>query len=334
MQGAGSWSAQENGPAVTVKIASACDSGAEPVRPTVAVLLAAYNGEKWLPEQIASILVQEGVDVTIFVSMDLSTDGTLALLKTCADENSKIKLLDYGDRYGGAAKNFMRLVRDVDFSQFDYVALSDQDDIWLSKKLKRAHEVISQLGASGYSSNVVAFWASGKETLVSKAQAQRRWDFLFEAAGPGCTYVLRKDLVATFKARVIASWDKVQNVGLHDWFIYAFARAHGHRWIIDPTPGMRYRQHAENQVGVNRGWSALRSRSKKIWSGWAMAQSCLIAELVGLQDEPFVQRWVTGRRTGMLSLALHAGQCRRRLRDRILFAVCCLVLAVKGTSKT
>ena len=299
-------------------------------RPAVAVLLAAYNGLSWLPQQVTSILAQEGVDVTLFVSLDLSTDGSWEWLQALANAEPKVRLLDYGERFGGAAKNFMRLVRDVDFAAFDHVALSDQDDLWLPEKLLRAHTVLLQTQACGYSSNVVAFWPSGKTKLVDKAQAQRRWDFLFEAAGPGCTYVLSRALAQAFKTLVAARWDEVQKIGLHDWFIYAFARARGDRWTIDPTPGLRYRQHANNQVGVNQGWPAFKIRAKKIWSGWGMSQSRLIAELVGVQDEPFVKSWGNGQRRGLLTLALQAGQCRRRWRDRVVFVILCLALAAKG----
>lgn len=104
----------------------------------VAILLAAYNGEKWLVDQVESILHQTDLAPTIFISLDLSDDDSLALCEKLAEQNSNIQLLPYGERFGGAGKNFYRLIRDVDFSDFDYVALSDQDDIWLSNKLSHA----------------------------------------------------------------------------------------------------------------------------------------------------------------------------------------------------
>ena len=81
-----------------------------------------------------------------------------------------------------------------------------------------------------------------------KAQPQADWDFLFEAAGPGCTYVFTRDLVIALKASILTNWNEVQNVSLHDWYCYAFARSQGFKWFIDPRPSMNYRQHERNQV--------------------------------------------------------------------------------------
>lgn len=301
--------------------------------PSFAVCLAAFNGVSWLPEQIDSILNQLNVSVTIFVSVDCSSDGTEAWIKQVAEKDVRVVVLDQGRYFGGAAKNFLRILNEVVFLAFDYVCLADQDDIWLSDKLIRAHLRLQESGADAYSSNVLAFWSSGKKFLIKKNQPQQRWDFLFEAAGPGCTYVMRKELVCTFQNLLKKRWVDVQHIGLHDWFIYAFARAKGYRWVIDDYPGMLYRQHEKNQVGVNMGWQALLHRARKICSGWGLAQSALIADLVGLGDDPFVRRWSDGSRTGLLWLACHAWQCRRRLRDKIIFALSCMALCVVGNRR-
>ncbi len=293
-----------------------------------AVCLAAFNGAPWLPEQIDSILSQAGVVVKVFVSIDKSTDGTQEFFEHIAQSEDNIVLLSCGERFGGAARNFFRLIKDVDFQQFDYVAFADQDDIWLPNKLLRAHEVLSSTRSDAYSSNVIAFWPDGRKALIEKSQPQVQWDFFFEAAGPGCTYVMRKELACAVQDVVRSRWDEVQEVGLHDWFAYAFARANGYRWVIDDVPGMLYRQHENNQVGVNTGWRAFVHRADKVLSGWGLAQSALIARLVGLSDDPFFLRWSGGSRLSLFYLALHAGQCRRRVRDKFVFGLSCLVLSV------
>ena len=298
--------------------------------PRVAVLLAAYNGMQWIEQQLDSILKQQGVSLKIFVSTDQSTDNTLDFVEKLALKYPCIVVLPYGDRFGGAAQNFFRLLHDVDFSEFSYVCFSDQDDIWLPNKLLRAHEVLLKTAAGAYSSNVLAFWPNGRQHLVEKSQKQVKWDFLFEAAGPGCTYVMRQSLACTLQAVVKNRWAEVQQVGLHDWFAYAFARANGYRWVIDDYAGMLYRQHANNQVGVNKGWRAWRHRAHKVLGGWGLAQSALIADLVGLGDDAFVKRWSGGGRAGLLWLACHGGQCRRRGRDKLLFALSCLAMSLLG----
>lgn len=298
--------------------------------PRMAVCLAVYNGRPWLVEQVNSILAQKGTEVTVFVSVDASSDNSEELVDQLAASDARLKVLSHGCRFGGAAPNFFRILADVDFSEFDYVAFADQDDIWKPEKLRHAHEKLQATDANAYSSNVIAFWPDQRTALIEKSQRQVRWDFLFEAAGPGCTYVLRRELACAIQALVRSRRTEVARVGLHDWFMYAYARAHGHCWVIDDYAGMLYRQHASNQVGVNQGWPALVHRARKIFSGWGLRQSALIAELVGLGHDPFVRRWSTGRPAGLVWLACHGWQCRRRLRDKLLFSLSCVALCFAG----
>jgi rhamnosyltransferase len=120
------------------------------------------------------------------------------------------------------------------------------------------------------------------------------------------------------------------DVGLHDWFSYAFARAHGYRWLIDDFASLMYRQHDTNQVGVNSGWAAFVWRAHRVLNGWGLSQSRLIASLAGQAAHPFVRRWSGGSRLGLLALACEAHHCRRKPLDRVWFAVSCLALAVIG----
>jgi rhamnosyltransferase len=296
------------------------------LKPSVLVLLATYNGKPWLKEQLDSILQQRQVDIRVAVSDDMSSDGTWDWLQETSEKDDRISLLPQIGKFGGAARNFFRLLRDVDFSKCDYVSFADQDDIWLPEKLIHAHELIQDQRADGYSSNVLAFWPDGRKMLVNKAQPQKTWDYLFEAAGPGCTYVIKSELAIAIQALLIKRWGEAQKVGLHDWFAYAFARANGYKWVIDKRPGMLYRQHETNQVGVNSGRRAFLNRLQTVTSGWAFNQAVLITKLVGLEQDAFVKRWIKGGRIGLLSLALHSGQCRRRLRDRAFFLLSCLLL--------
>jgi rhamnosyltransferase len=300
--------------------------------PTIAVLLAAYNGEAWIAAQFDTILNQKEVAVTIYVSIDASTDNTEKICAEYATKYQNIIILAHAGRFGGAAKNFFRLLRDVDFNHFDYVAFADQDDIWYPDKLLRGITNINQRKLGGYSSNVLAFWPNGEQRIVAKSQPQRRWDYIFEAAAPGCTYVLSASLAAAIKQSVVLNWLKINDLGLHDWYSYAFARTHGYKWFIDPEPSMLYRQHAGNQIGVNKGWGAFKYRIQKVLQGWGIHQAALIAELVGKGNEPFVKSWSGFTRYGFFKLAFAANQCRRKPAERILFFFACLMMAVLGTT--
>lgn len=311
-----------------VQTAATSNSAAEKrplLAPRIAVCLAAFNGIRFIEEQIQTILQQENVDVRLFISVDESTDDTLGLCRIIAAENASVILLPYVGRFGGAAKNFFRLIRDVDFSGFDYVSLADQDDVWLLDKLWVAHECLMFGGFSAYSGNVTAFWPDGSQLLINKAQSQRKYDFLFEAAGPGCTYVLKVAEALVLKTFLEKNWVAANEVSLHDWLLYAWFRANALQWYIDKIPKVLYRQHSSNQVGANKGVKAMWGRLKLLGSGWYRNEIGKIASLVYLSTDNMPPAI---RRDGAVSrrfLLANASEVRRRLRDRFFFFVLVMV---------
>jgi len=284
---------------------------------------------QWLDEQINSILSQVGVELNLFVSVDLSNDGTYEWFKSLEEKHANVFLLPYGQKFGSAGQNFFRLLHDVDVSPFEFVSFADQDDIWNAEKLISAVNKINQTNADGYSSNVTAFWPNGKKQLIEKSQPQRNWDFLFESAGPGCSFVLTKKLVMSIQELVKARYKEFNKVYLHDWFVYAFARANGFSWVIDQRPYMLYRQHGNNEVGVNNSIASLKARFNKVMNQFGFCQSKLIAVLCGLDSHPFVSSWIHLKRIDILRLSLFSNQCRRRPKERVMFFVMCLALSVK-----
>lgn len=295
--------------------------------PKVAVVLAAYNGADYIVKQLDSILQQERVTLHVFISVDRSSDGTESLLAKWTLSEPRLTLLPYGQCFGGAGPNFYRLLRAIDLTGFDYLSFADQDDLWHPDKLWRAHCVLTTEKAAGYSSNFTAFWPSGKTLLINKAWPQRTWDYLFESAGPGCTYVLRSSLALAMQNLVRSADKSLLRVDYHDWLTYAFARSHNFPWVIDSWSRLQYRQHAHNQIGVNAGRRSFWLRVRKILSGYGFEQSLLIADLVHASSLPIVQRGLRGGRIGYLWLALHATQCRRRRMDQLLFFISCVLLA-------
>lgn len=298
--------------------------------PRIAVCLAAYNGVRWLDEQVESILDQQGVEIVIFASVDASSDGTESWFDARAAADVRIRVLPHGECFGGAARNFFRLLREVEFSDFNGVCFADQDDIWQPDKLARAYRKLTEEKADAYSSNVTAFWPNGRRLLIDKAQPQRRWDFLFEAAGPGCTYLLSVPLAQAIQDAVRTNGQIEKHAALHDWFIYAYARARGLRWVIDSYSGVLYRQHGDNQVGANSGWRATNRRLAKMFGGWWFSQVQWIACLVEQEDSPIVARGLNGGRLGVLWLAAQARHCRRRFLEQWVFVAFCIVLSLIG----
>jgi glycosyltransferase involved in cell wall biosynthesis len=105
------------------------------IKPNIAILMATYNGEKYLGEQMNSIITQTNQEWHLFIHDDGSTDGTLRLLQSYAEKYpQQISILHYPPQ-GGALNNFMSLLEKV---QADYYMFSDQDDVWHPEKIERS----------------------------------------------------------------------------------------------------------------------------------------------------------------------------------------------------
>jgi rhamnosyltransferase len=296
-----------------------------PLPPRVTVLLATFNGSRWLPEQLESILGQQDIDVRIVASDDASSDDTPALLSRFAADGRLHALPAAPARFGNANRNFMRLIADAPVDDADWIAFADQDDVWLPGKLRRAVDRLEGGALDAYSSDVVAFWPDGRERTLVKSRPPRAHDHLFESAGPGCTFVLPRARFLELREWVRTHRATADSLKVHDWAIYALARSRGWRWEIDPQPGLRYRQHGGNEVGANVGWRAARARLGQALSGQYVADALAIASLVGI-DTPLVRRM---RRLGWrdrLALAASAPECRRRPAEAWLLAFLFLVM--------
>lgn len=292
----------------------------------IAVLLASYNGVKYIKEQIDSILNQKEVDVTIFISDDLSTDKTIEYLQDIYKDFKNIVYLPSGSKFGGAGKNFFRLIRDVDFSSFDFISFVDQDDIWYEDKLIRAIKTIEDKQLDAYSSNVLAFWEDGKEMVINKSSSQARYDYLFEAAGPGCTYVLKKDLAIFLQNFICENWEDVNKIELHDWFIYAFARENNYKWHIDEKPSMRYRQHTSNQVGANDGLKAKLKRLKKVFSSWYREEIIKIIKVLRLENKYKFSKYILNKSyLNNLLLLKYSFEFRRNKKEKLFLSLLILL---------
>lgn len=286
-------------------------------RPCVAVLMAACNGLPWIEQQIDSILQQQGVRLELFISVDPSSDDTRSYCHARQAADPRVHLLP-GEGPGSASGNFLRLLGEVPLGGFDYVALADQDDIWLEDKLARGILCLQKEGADGYSSSFTAFWDDGQpERYVDKSAPQTEYDYLFESPGPGCSFILTPRLVDSFRQHLKGvSAEKLHQLQFHDWLIYAFARYRGFDWFIDSESRLRYRQHGKNVIGVNHGLKAVVARLQAVFSGQWQNQAVLTADLIGMEQHPFVRKW---RQLSAMSygfLMLNTRKIRRNKSDR------------------
>lgn len=289
----------------------------------VAILLAAYNGEKYIQEQIESIIAQENISAHIFISVDQSSDQTLNILNGL--KNSNITVLPYGHRYGNAARNFYRLILDVDFSGFDFVGFSDQDDRWKKDKLSRAIDHIEKTDSAAYSSNVTAFWEDGRSKEIIKSQPQRKWDHFFEAAGPGCTYLFPVESFTKFKEFYKKNQREISAITHHDWLIYAWYRASGFTWLIDENSSMFYRQHGSNELGANKGIKQKINRIKRIKNKKFRAEVLKIAALMHQHQLPTPPGIVKSGGGNFAFFLKNCTQTRRKPVEAFFLAFCAVI---------
>lgn len=239
----------------------------------ILVILASYNGAKYIKEQIDSILNQKGAEVHIVVFDDVSKDGTLAIVNSFKDDK-RIQLIVNNRPTGSAANNFFGAIKflDEDFiSQYDFVSFADQDDIWLPNKLLAATEKLTEENSSLYFSNLI-LWneKTNKKSIINKSYPQKKYDYLFEGGSAGCTYVFTSDFCIKLKNTLEVTDYENWKFFSHDWFVYFFARANNYQISIDNNAFILYRIHDSNVHGQlnSNSFFALTERLKMVHQGW------------------------------------------------------------------
>lgn len=253
--------------------------------PKVAVLMASYNGMNYIAEQISSIQNQSNIDIDIIISVDKSSDNTYEYCKNLNYKN--IKVLSYGKSLG-CAKNFYRLIKETNIEKYDYISFADQDDIWHSEKILNAVESLITNKANGYSSNLTAFWPDGSQKMIIKSNNKKKYDFLFESASAGCTYVIDKNLALIVQKWLQGNLFDVNEFDAHDWLIYAIARFNDMNWFFDQRSFISYRQHNSNVAGANVGIISKLKRIKPlVGKGWFKKSSSKLIEIYkSINDGP------------------------------------------------
>ena len=275
----------------------------------------------WLSEQIFSIEKQNDVDVELFFSDDGSIDGSFEYINSLQSV-FPIHVLMRESATGSATLNFFRLIRDVDFSGFDYIFLSDQDDIWHSSKIIKAIEFMLANDAECYASNLICTYENGDRKLLRKDYPQTQNDFLFQSASAGCTYGLKIN-AANEVQRMLTNlnFSKFKKSS-HDWIIYAFTRSVGFRWCIDPVPYIDYRQHPNNVWGA-LGFISYLKRWRMLRNGWYRMQILSVAEICKLKNEQkkiisHINEWSIKSRFKLMFLSF---SFRRGYREKAMIAL-------------
>lgn len=209
--------------------------------PKVIVLLSSFNGEKYITQQVDSILSQSDVDIQLLIRDDGSNDRTLEILKGYKDGRIRIST---GKNMGSTA-SFFRLIEEA--GEADYYAFSDQDDVWDDDKLFIAISSLEKYKAvpAIYSSNTRLVDQNlhfiSNETLNPRTTLGSA---IVKNYVTGCTTVFNNELMQYLKKSTNIT------VPYHDWWANLVALSVGGVSIYDVTPHMSYRQHANNVVGA------------------------------------------------------------------------------------
>lgn len=245
----------------------------------VAVLMATYNSENFLLQQLTSIFSQKDVSIELFVYDDFSTDSTNNILSELS-QSYPINIAPSVLRFGSASGSFFYLLQSCkdQVQDFDFVALADHDDVWFSHKLIEAINLMKVTNASCYSSSATSLNYSPhtgirRSSGGGKSGCMRDLDFIFEGPGPGCTFVFKKDFSVRLSEFLIGHRNHLNGVFWHDWFIYCYARINKYKWIIDERSFIIYIQHGKNETGVNSGYSAKVRRIRAIFNGFYLNQA-------------------------------------------------------------
>ncbi|EGR2082399.1 glycosyltransferase family 2 protein [Vibrio cholerae] len=220
------------------------------------VIICTYNGEKYIRDQIKSIIGQENKPANIILSDDGSTDYTLEIVKSLFHELSYTNYRIINGPRKGVTYNFLQ---SLIHSTSEYVLFSDQDDIWLDNKIELYKEETNK-----YSTNVATLYFSdsllideiGEITQTSFFEYQnldfntvRDGSILYQNCVQGATIMINSKLrdVVLKSLNII----NIDNIAMHDWWIAVVASSIG-RPIFVSEPTIKYRQHGGNLVGARR----------------------------------------------------------------------------------
>ena len=225
---------------------------------SVLILLATYNGEKYLGQQLESLFQQKNVQVSVLARDDGSKDGTKDILECWAKTHS---LVWYTGEHLNVQFGFWDLMKKAALSDEKYFAFCDQDDVWDIDKLDLAVRELEKQDA-----DLPALYYCGQRLVnenmevmsvhtLNRERSLKARFLLSDIAG--CTAVFNRCLLE----KVISY--RPEYMLMHDTWVLKVCLALGGNVIIDPEAHMNYRQHSGNTVGLNNSLKSKMSRAQK-----------------------------------------------------------------------
>jgi glycosyltransferase involved in cell wall biosynthesis len=234
--------------------------------PTVAILLSTYNGEKYLPELLSSLISQHYSNYEIHVRDDGSTDSTKEILKSFQALHQRIHVV-HGENIG-CVSSFLTLLRSVEAS---ILMFCDQDDVWLPSKVSTAVHFLVEIGISHpilFHSDLVV--ADQFLNTIAPSFMQHQ-GITFPAAHSlevlvvqncvvGCTAAITSSLAGIVRTTPVDESD----IAMHDWWLALIAKTQG-QLVFSSKAEILYRQHATNISGAKTQtlWRRIRLQLSK-----------------------------------------------------------------------
>ena len=226
------------------------------------ILMATYNGEKYLAEQLESIINQTYTDWHLYIQDDVSSDSTAEIAREYAQRYpNKITLIVRDTPSGGAKENFLSM---LPLAKSDYIMFSDQDDVWLPEKIEITHSkmldcehkygkdtpllVHTDLRVVDEELNTIAESHFKREHFLDKQNCL--CNSLLSCKVSGSTSEINRSLLDGLK------FNNSQKIHMHDIWAALYAMAFG-KLITIKTPTILYRQHSSNVFGLDDDYSTL-----------------------------------------------------------------------------
>jgi glycosyltransferase involved in cell wall biosynthesis len=228
---------------------------------TVYILMATYNGDKFIKEQIESILNQTYQNWKLIIHDDNSKDNTVKIIKEYIYKYpEKIVFIDDKISTGGAKENFTYLLNKID-DNYDYVMFCDQDDVWIENKIELTLNKMIEVEKENIDKPVIIHTdlkvvdeslKTISESFFTYQNIKPEWSkdlyiSLVQNSVTGCTMMINK------KAKEV-SLPIGNNAIMHDWWI--LLKVLQNKGIVDfiNEPIILYRQHSSNDTGA-KGFS-------------------------------------------------------------------------------
>ena len=217
------------------------------------VLLATYNGEKYLKEQIDSILNQTYKNIHLIISDDNSKDNTRAILEQYQKQDTRVTIY-FQEQNLGYIKNFEFLLKKV---ESDYYMLSDQDDVWLPEKIEKSMQTLKNQNADlvfgdleVVDENLKTIYPSFGDFMLLNRKIKKyinsyKVNYLYNCV-TGCTILSKKEYI-----KDILPIPHDSKYVPHDYWIGLIVALKG-KLAYMPEKYIKYRQHGKNQIGTDK----------------------------------------------------------------------------------